>query len=69
MFLWKAALEICNNIRRICTFFEQLLIRTPEIACEDTYTSKFQRIFSQNVSLLRAIVVSGFLSLEIYKNL
>ena len=94
-FLWKAVLEISNNICRIGIFFEQLCSSTPGIDCKETNTSKFQRIFSDlqiafeticfemkmtysgmldrlditTFNFLRVIVISGFSSLEIYKNL
>ena len=45
-FYRKLFLKYATINAEYCIFFEQLLIRTCGIACEDTNTSKFQRIFS-----------------------
>ena len=85
---YRKLLNYATIYAEYCIFFEQLLIRTPGIAFEDTNTSKFQRIFSDlkiafeaicfemkmtsgyyYVLFLRVIIVSGFRSFEIYKNL
>ena len=50
-FYGKLFLKYATIYAEYCIFFEQLLIRTPAIACEDTNSSKFKRFLICKLSL------------------